>query len=131
VAYDRLGVTDGGADGNTQRLTHLEGEIACDATIVDDSDAGVVPGATDCLRKLWRKERARETLVLALKAAPDFEVTRTELIRMDDFDIHPTGKRRRGALVNVESLPRLEGSTVRTRQMLARLQLHLKCRTSS
>jgi hypothetical protein len=131
VAYDRLGVTDGGADGNTQRRTHLEGEIACDATIVDDSDAGVVPGATDCLRKLWRKERARETLVLALKAAPDFEVTRTELIRMDDFDIHPTGKRRRGALVNVESLPRLEGSTVRTRQMLARLQLHLKCRTSS
>jgi hypothetical protein len=109
----------------------LEGEIACDATIVDDSDAGVVPCATDCLRKLWRKERAREALVLALKAAPDFEVSRTKLIRMDDFDIHATGKGRRGALVNVDSLPRFEGSTVQTRQMLAQLQLHLKCRTSS
>ncbi len=94
MAYDRLGVTDCGADRYTKRLIHLEGEIACHATILDDSDAGVVPGATDCLRKLWREERARQTLVLALKTAPDFEVIRTELIRMDDFDIHPTGKRR-------------------------------------
>jgi hypothetical protein len=109
----------------------LEGEIACDATIVDDSDAGVVPCATDRLRKLRRKERARQALILALKVAPDFEVSRTELIRSDDFDIHPTGKGRRAALVNVDSLPRFEGSTVRPRQMLAQLQLHLKCRTSS
>ncbi|MGH9007556.1 MAG: hypothetical protein ACRDV6_07580 [Acidimicrobiales bacterium] len=94
MTYDRLGVTDCGADGNTQRRIHLEGEIACDATIVEDSDAGVGPSATYGLRELWRKEWAPESLVLALKATPGFDVAGTELIWTDDFDIHPTDKRR-------------------------------------